>query len=86
MQRTAFYDGNGIIFGQWTSALQKSRTITSHAMMMVGEQKKQIESLIQEEAEELCKILEAYEGKPVDPLTDIKTSIVNIISVLVVKA
>ena len=52
--------------------------------MMVGEQRQQIENLIQEEVEVLCEILEAYEGKPVDPEEDIRTSVVNIISVLVI--
>ena len=50
---------------------------------MVGEQRKQIEALMQEEAEKLVDKLNSYKGKPIDPEIDLKTAVINIISALV---
>ena len=51
--------------------------------MMAGEQKKQVQSLVQEEAEALVEIFNGYEGKPIDPHDDIHVSVMNVIAALV---
>ena len=81
--KKTFYGIQGILWNDWNTVLQQNRRIATHAIMMVGEQRKQIEALMQEEAEKLVDKLNSYKGKPIDPEIDLKTAVINIISALV---
>ena len=83
MQYKTFYGMKGIVLSDWNLATKHTRKTASHAIMMVGEHRQQIESLIQEEADKLVHKLSGYNEKPVDPHLDFKTSVTNIISALV---
>ena len=77
------YGSKGVLFRPWNEDFQHIRKICTHAIMMAGEKKEQVQSLIQEEAEGLVEIFNGYEGKPIDPYDDIHVSIMNVISALV---
>ena len=77
------YASKGLAFRPWNEDFQHIRKICSHAILMAGEEKKQVQTLIQEEAEALVEIFNKYEGKPIDPQDDIHTSLMNVIAALV---